>query len=337
MGDDAGIPVTGVNQRVVPMRTGNVPPATYVCQNCQGTADRRSPKCPHCREWGTLVRDTRLLEPETVEDEGEEEEESELKPLSEYEAQAVVRIRSGIAGFDLVTGGGFARGRVLLIYSKPGVGKSTLLLQALSEIAERKEKGGTRLKTGVCSSEEAISATVALIERIGGSKRILALHESDLDTVLEQAEEKEIDVLLMDSVQMFRDAGIRGAPGDVLQIKNFGDKVSKYARRTGMAIVVICQVTKEGGFAGPNFLEHVLDGSFHLFKVKKDARVFWCPRKNRLGRSGLRWKCQMDAQGRIVDRFDAPEEPEYLDDAPVAPRRSRSRREEEYVDGKRRG
>lgn len=292
------------------MKTTNVRDGAFVCSSCGEPAASRLPRCPGCRAFGTLVRGIPLEVELAI-------EENDLKPASDFELRDLVRIPSGLVGFDYVTDGGFARGRVIQIWGKPGLGKTTLTYQAMSEIAERFDPDtGERFRCAQVTSEEDVSAPVNSIERLEVSKRILLMHESDINVTLEKCERAKVDVLALDSVQMFHDPTESGGEGNPIQLKSITKKVVAYAQRTKCAVIVICQVRKDGDVAGANFVQHVVDGGFHLFKVKKKRLVFWCPRKNRMGQSARRWKCQMDENGKIVDRIVEVEPEEGPPDAP---------------------
>jgi predicted ATP-dependent serine protease len=289
--------------RTIGMGTSNVPSASFVCEGCGHRAPRRLPRCPGCRAWGTVVRD--LNPPPQPVTPAAPRAKAELKPLSEYKSIDVERLPTGIEGLDRVLGGGLARGCVFLVWGKPGVGKSTLLLQALSEMAERKHgKEGKRLKCGYMTAEETGEAVATRAKRLEASMLVSCISETDLPKMFAQAEHHRLDAMVIDSAQMTRDPNVAGSPGSPLQIKSLGAQVCKFAQRMNMAIVVLCQVKKDGDFAGVNFLEHVVDGGFNLFRVKGRKLVFWCPRKNRLGQATLRWKCRMDDRGKILDRVE---------------------------------
>jgi DNA repair protein RadA/Sms len=275
---------------------------SFVCTKCKKEVPRRAPRCPGCRSWGTLIRGKASVR---IDNGLVPDELNELKPLGEFDTSKVQRIPTGIHGFDRVTGGGLARGRVFLVWGRPGIGKTTLVLQILSALVDK-------YRTAVATSEEGGDALAITARRILASLLILAYHEDDLIKALREAEEKEIDILVLDSAQMFFDPAVSGAPGGALQIENLAKKVCAFAQRTGKAVVILCQVNKKGQMKGVNALLHIVDAGFNLFKVKKQKRVFWCPGKNRVGPSGMRWKCEMDEIGRIVDRL-----PEIVSDEPA--------------------
>jgi DNA repair protein RadA/Sms len=275
----------------------------YACAFCHSRFSALLVRCSKCRTVGTVSIDYRGAEKKTSSEEPEESfeesfvEEGSLEPqsLANVPDVEVPRITSGISGFDRVLGGGFARGKVILVSGKPGVGKSTALLGALSHPAEH----GYRVLYD--SSEEDNSQVANRGRRINASMRIEVSSETDLYKALQRAE--GYDILVLDSAQMFVDSRLSTyAPGSITQVKNVGVKAVEFARRTNCAVVILAQTNRIGELAGPNHIAHVVDAVFQFKRMKGGKRQFVCAEKNRTGQAPALWRCRMDDNGKIVNR-----------------------------------
>jgi DNA repair protein RadA/Sms len=178
---------------------------------------------------------------------------SEVRPLSEVEATEDERISTGIAELDRVLGGGIVMGGVVLIGGDPGIGKSTLLLQALAHLA-------AQLPTLYVSGEESSRQVALRAKRLNLKAADLPLlAEIQLEKILAVLEERKPRVAVIDSIQTVYSEALQSAPGSVAQVRECAAQLTRYAKRAGTSLFLVGHVTKEGALAGPRVLEHMVD------------------------------------------------------------------------------
>ncbi len=225
----------------------------HVCSECGGETSKWQGQCPHCSAWNTLV--------ETV-------AESSAKGAHRYQSlaptQAVVRLDAvpsetvqrlgtGSGEFDRVLGGGLVEGSVALIGGDPGIGKSTLLLQALAHLSAQRDV------LYVCG-EESTSQVALRARRLGvEGARLPLLAEIELERIVATIEERRPAVAVVDSIQTLYSSQLQSAPGSVAQVRECAAQLTRLSKQLGVAIVMIGHVTKEGTLAGPRVLEHMVD------------------------------------------------------------------------------
>ncbi|MGZ5803715.1 MAG: DNA repair protein RadA [Xanthobacteraceae bacterium] len=251
---------------------------TFICQNCGAVSGRWQGKCDSCGEWNTIVQegaDTRPTGPGRPARKGRA---FELEPLA-GESHEAPRLPSGIAELDRVTGGGFVRGSVLLVGGDPGIGKSTLLIQAAAALAN----SGHR--SVYISGEEAVAQVRLRADRLGLSKAPveLAAETSVEDIIATLSQGKTPRLVVIDSIQTMWTDTVESAPGTVTQVRSAAQVLIRFAKRSGAAIILVGHVTKDGQIAGPRVVEHMVDAvlSFegegaHQFRILRAA-------KNRFG------------------------------------------------------
>lgn len=225
----------------------------YVCSECGGTSPKWLGKCPNCGGWNTLS--------ETVAEGGSGKPHrfqslagaQPVATLSEIEASDVDRQPTGLDELDRVLGGGIVAGGVVLIGGDPGIGKSTLLLQALDALS--------RTMSALYVTGEESAAQVALRSRrlgLDGSKvRVLA--EIQLEKIAAAIEAEKPAVCVIDSIQTVYSDELTSAPGSVAQVRECAAQLTRIAKSSGTTIVLVGHVTKEGALAGPRVLEHIVD------------------------------------------------------------------------------
>jgi len=225
----------------------------YTCSDCGGTSPKWLGKCPHCGAWNTLI--------EGVAESGgpvKNRYQSLAKTLpvatlSEIEASDVDRQSTGIEELDRVLGGGIVAGGVVLIGGDPGIGKSTLLLQALDSLSRS-------MKSLYVTGEESGSQVALRSRRLGldGSKvRVLA--EIQLERIIATIDAEQPSVCVIDSIQTVYSDQLSSAPGSVAQVRECAAQLTRTAKSTGTTIILVGHVTKEGALAGPRVLEHIVD------------------------------------------------------------------------------
>jgi DNA repair protein RadA/Sms len=230
----------------------------YTCTECGATSPKWLGKCQSCNAWNTLIES--VVEPSAGASKNRYAGMAALAPasqvavLSDIEAQDVARTPTGQDELDRVLGGGMVEGGVVLIGGDPGIGKSTLLLQAMDGL----QRSGMR--TLYVTGEES-GAQVALRSRRLGldHSQVQVLAETQLEKVLATVDQCQPAVVVMDSIQTVYSDQLTSAPGSVAQVRECAAHLTRMAKSTGTAVVLVGHVTKEGALAGPRVLEHMVD------------------------------------------------------------------------------
>jgi len=229
------------------------PKIIYACQNCGFQSPKWLGKCPDCNQWNSLVEERfeQAAHPRGELSLGTKEEPAPLAQISTAEEG---RLLSGIGEFDRVLGGGLVPGSVILIGGDPGIGKSTLLLQAFSALSE---KG---LKCLYVTGEESQRQVKMRAERLGvSSPNLLILSETSLERIVDQIKRLKPSVLVIDSVQTIFTSSLPSAPGSLGQVRESSGAIIVLAKKGGLSTFLIGHVTKDGSLAGPRTLEHMVD------------------------------------------------------------------------------
>lgn len=252
----------------------------YVCQECGGTSIRWQGQCPHCQTWNSMVefketpvtsssnRFTHLAAQGTG---------SIIQNLSEVATSEITRFSTGISEFDRVLGGGLVPGGVVLLGGDPGIGKSTLLIQAIANLSSNQN-------VLYVSGEESAEQVAMRAHRLElPTERISLLPEIQLEKILSSVDSFKPSVLVIDSIQTIFSAELNSAPGSVSQVRECAAQLTRVAKQAGIAMVLIGHVTKDGTLAGPRVLEHIVDCVLY-FEGESDSthrliRAF----KNRFG------------------------------------------------------
>ena len=247
---------------------------TYSCTECGASSPRWMGKCPGCGAWNTLI--------ESVAETGTAGKNrfgsasyqalapsSAVMPLSQIEAADVARVPTGHDELDRVLGGGVVEGGVVLIGGDPGIGKSTLLLQALDSLdrhftphnSTAPEAASERGRSTLYVTGEESGAQVALRARRLGllDSQVPVLAEIQLEKILATLHERQPKVAVIDSIQTVYSDQLTSAPGSVAQVRECAAHLTRAAKASGTAIVLVGHVTKEGALAGPRVLEHMVD------------------------------------------------------------------------------
>jgi DNA repair protein RadA/Sms len=224
----------------------------YACQNCGYQAPKWMGKCPDCNQWNTLVEEKfeRAAHPR----DGISGVKETPVSIAEISTAEEGRILSGIGEFDRVLGGGLVPGSVTLIGGDPGIGKSTLLIQAFAALSR---DGLTCLYV---SGEESPRQIKMRAERLGiASPQLLILSETALDGILAQIKKTRPAVLVIDSIQTIFSSSLPSAPGSIGQVRECSGSIITLAKKSGLSTFIIGHVTKDGSIAGPRVLEHMVD------------------------------------------------------------------------------
>jgi DNA repair protein RadA/Sms len=231
------------------------PKSLYTCRECGGTSPKWLGQCPHCKAWNTL-------------EEGVAEAPSKhryqagplglarsqpVTTLADIEAAEVEREGTGQEELDRVLGGGLVAGGVVLIGGDPGIGKSTLLLQAADAMS-------ARLKVLYVTGEESGAQVALRSRRLGlGGRAVRVLAEINLEKILATLAAEQPAVAVIDSIQTLYSEQLTSAPGSVAQVRECAAQLTRAAKAGGTAVVLVGHVTKEGAIAGPRVLEHIVD------------------------------------------------------------------------------
>ncbi len=227
----------------------------YACTECGGMTNKWTGQCPSCGQWNTLVETV-------IEVAGANRfstqyqglaQSAPVLSLADIEATDVPRFGTGIEEFDRVLGGGLVPGGVVLIGGDPGIGKSTLLLQALAQMSRDK-------KVLYVSGEESGAQIALRAKRLAVDARELKLQaEIQLEKILNTLAEHKPDVAVIDSIQTVYSDALTSAPGSVAQVRECAAQLTRVAKQSGVTIIMVGHVTKEGSLAGPRVLEHIVD------------------------------------------------------------------------------
>jgi DNA repair protein RadA/Sms len=229
------------------------PKTVYSCSECGGQSPKWQGQCPHCGAWNTLTEATLAPASANPRFQAWADTASTVQFLSDVETAEVPRTPSGIDELDRVLGGGIVRGAVILLGGDPGIGKSTLLLQALATMGERS-------KVLYVSGEESPQQIALRASRLTvDPSRVRLLAEIRLETVLETLKREAPDVAVIDSIQTLYTDLVTSAPGSVSQVRECAAQLTRLAKQTGTTILLVGHVTKEGAIAGPRVLEHIVD------------------------------------------------------------------------------
>jgi len=260
----------------------------FTCAECGTTSGRWLGKCPGCGAFGSLVEE---LHGSTTERAAAVARKP--VPIGSVASEESTRISSGVPELDRVLGGGLVPGSLVLVGGEPGVGKSTLLLTALGEIA----RGGRRalLVTG----EESAAQVSLRAARLGGTESVEILAETELDAVCATLEAERPDVCVIDSVQTLHATALASAPGSVAQVREAAGRLLRVAKEADVATVLVGHVTKDGAVAGPRVLEHLVDCVLQFEGDRYHEHRVLRATKNRFGSTNELGVFEMTAAGLV--------------------------------------
>lgn len=247
----------------------------YVCQACGHQEAKWLGKCPGCDAWSSLVEE--VLQPKSaVAARGAAA--GRAVPLSSIDGGDEPRTSTGIAELDRVLGGGLVHGSLVLVGGDPGIGKSTLLLQAFGELASR------GLTTLYMTAEESLRQVKLRADRLGiKSDKLFMLADTQLEVLDEVRKTIKPEVLVIDSVQTVGVANVESAVGSVSQIRAVTQKLMEIAKGDGVMTFVVGHVTKEGAIAGPKVMEHMVDTVLYFEGDRTGPYRILRAHKNRFG------------------------------------------------------
>lgn len=263
----------------------------FVCDNCGKSTPRWQGKCPGCGEWNTLQE--QLVPEKSAKSTSRIAGSVKPKKLSSVEGKDQPRFSTGIGEFDLVLGGGFVPGSLILLGGDPGIGKSTLALQLANNIV----KTGKQLL--YVSGEESLRQIKMRNDRMAGSADIEVLPETDLEEVVATMIGTHPDVVIIDSIQTMFSSQVNGVAGGVSQLSYATNLLMKTAKEHGIATLLIGHVTKEGMLAGPKTIEHMVDAVMYLEGERFGTLRLLRSSKNRFGSVGEAGVFDMGESGLV--------------------------------------
>ncbi len=225
----------------------------YSCTECGGQLPKWQGQCPHCMGWNTLVEAVAEAAPKSGNRFSALAASGQLQRLAEVEAAEVSRTPTGITEFDRVLGGGLVAGGVVLIGGDPGIGKSTLLLQTLAHLAP------TNKVLYVSGEESAQQIALRAKRLLLDAHEVHLLPEIQLEKIQSTIAHERPDVVVIDSIQTVYSDQLTSAPGSVAQVRECAAQLTRLAKSSGVTMILVGHVTKEGALAGPRVLEHIVD------------------------------------------------------------------------------
>ncbi|MEP7205893.1 MAG: DNA repair protein RadA [Casimicrobiaceae bacterium] len=223
----------------------------YSCTECGGQSPKWQGQCPHCNAWNTLVETVAAPAPSRFQSVAGQK--SVVRTLGSVDARDAPRFPTGIEEFDRVLGGGLVPGGVILLGGDPGIGKSTLLLQATAAI-------GATKKTLYVTGEESVEQVALRAQRLAlVNAPVALLAEVQLESIVATIAAEAPEIVVIDSIQTMYTEALTSAPGSVAQVRECAARLTRLAKQQGVVVILVGHVTKEGAIAGPRVLEHIVD------------------------------------------------------------------------------
>ena len=247
----------------------------WFCSNCGNEYSKWMGKCPACGEWNTMVEKEVVTgkRPLSVSVPGAGRK---PQPLKDVSTTAEDRVSLGNAEVDRLLGGGIVKGSLVLMGGEPGIGKSTLSLQIPLSCPA--------LKVLYVTGEESVKQVKMRADRLGGdASNCLIYSETNLENILAEAEEAAPDLVIVDSVQTMYCQNVESTAGSVAQVKEVAASLLRFAKGSGVPVILIGHITKEGAIAGPKVLEHIVDVVLQFEGENRGAYRVLRSIKNRFG------------------------------------------------------
>ena len=239
----------------------------FCCQTCGTFYSKWTGQCNGCNEWNTIVEEVSALHAVTpsARYQGYAGRESTITRMSEVKLHDEVRLSSGLQELDRVLGGGIIMGSAILIGGDPGIGKSTILLQAISHLSQT-------LKVLYVTGEESLQQITLRSRRLElADNHLWLLAETHVENILAHAQKEKPRFIVIDSIQTMHTSLLASAPGSVGQVRESTMQLVTYAKQTDTTLFLVGHVTKEGNLAGPRVLEHMVDTVLY-FEGEQDNR-----------------------------------------------------------------
>ncbi len=265
----------------------------YVCHECGYDSPKWLGRCPGCAAWNTMVEEV-VAKPAANPAAARSLPAARPRPITAVDTAGLPRLKTGIDEFDRVLGGGIVPGSLVLLGGDPGIGKSTLLLQVA---------GGIGVACGpvlYVSGEESAAQTRLRAERLGKlSDNLLVMTETNLEEIVSQAEALAPALVVVDSIQTMFSPDLPSAPGSVGQVRESTGRLLRFAKESGIPVVIIGHVTKDGNIAGPRLLEHMVDVVLYFEGERSYAFRVLRAMKNRFGATTESGLFSMEESGLV--------------------------------------
>jgi len=221
----------------------------YECSSCGAKVPQMLGRCPVCGEWGTIVETTTETPSKSLH---RISHTTQVQRVQEIEAQEEMRIDMRCGELNRVLGGGLVPGSLVLLGGEPGIGKSTLVLQVLMQMGEK--------RTLYASGEESARQLKLRAERLKGQpENLYILSETSLENILKQAKELRPEMVVIDSIQTIGTEAIEASIGSLSQVRECATRILEFAKSENIPFFIVGHITKEGSLAGPKVLEHIVD------------------------------------------------------------------------------
>lgn len=236
---------------------------TFCCQTCGTLYPKWTGQCTGCQEWNTIVEEAAAVSSSRFQ--GYAGTKTVITRMSEVTLQEQIRISCGLQELDRVLGGGIIMGSAILIGGDPGIGKSTILLQAISHLSQS-------YNVLYITGEESPQQVTLRARRLGlPEKNVWLLADTHIENILQHVQKEKPQILVIDSIQTMHTSLLSSAPGSVGQVRESAMQLVTYAKQTETALFLVGHVTKEGSLAGPRVLEHMVDTVLY-FEGEQDNR-----------------------------------------------------------------
>ena len=229
----------------------------YVCSNCGQESPKWVGKCPSCGQWNTfkeikIAADTKQKQASAAASAGHALRNNKVLRLHEISSHDDPRIDMHDAEFNRVLGGGLVPGSIVLLGGEPGIGKSTLSLQTMLNMPEK--------RILYVSGEESAHQLKMRAERIGGgNENFMLLTENSLEAIFDHIKEVQPELIVIDSIQTISTEDVESSAGSIAQVRECASALLRFAKTSGVPVILIGHITKEGTLAGPKILEHIVD------------------------------------------------------------------------------
>ena len=247
--------------------------STFICQNCGSETSQYFGKCLNCDKWNTIVEENKIprSKPKNVQNN------KKSKLLNEISYEQISRFSSGFKEFDRVLGGGIVPGSVILLGGEPGIGKSTIVLQAAGKISLNE-------KVLYITAEESLEQVKIRWERLNQERTDLKIYsETNLSLIIDEIKKLNPSFAIIDSIHAIQNEDMESAPGSVSQVRNCSSELQNLAKERNIALLIIGHVTKDGSLAGPKTLEHLVDVVINFEGDKISSYRLLRSIKNRFG------------------------------------------------------
>ena len=250
---------------------------SFVCSSCGYSSPKWSGQCPQCREWNTMNEEIVADKKSTTSSNKTSYSFDSIKSIAEIDTGDELRYNTGIGELDRVLGGGLVKGSVVLLSGDPGIGKSTLLMQACSTFANDK-------LVLYVSGEESSKQLKLRAERLGvNGENISVMTETDVELVCEYINQHKPEIVMIDSIQTLNHADIQSSPGSVTQVRECTNLLLRTGKSLDIPIIIVGHVNKDGAIAGPKVMEHIVDAVLYFEGERNYAYRILRAVKNRYG------------------------------------------------------